>query len=259
MSEVSYRPIIEDMTWSYSRIKAYSDCPYAFFLKYISKADDTEKFYGGYGSYIHNLIDRFYKGELKQEELETEFLLGFESSVRGIRPKGNTVLKYIKSGMDYFRDFTPLELNVIGTEKRIKFKVGDLSFVGYIDLLGEKDGELYIVDHKSRDLKPRSGKTPPTAKDKELDDMLRQLYLYSLAVKKEYGKFPKALCFNCFRTGTFIEEPFENEALEKAVAWVIKSVEDIKNEEDWLPKPHWFYCKYICAVSCSCLYFEQMN
>lgn len=60
MGEVSYLPLIEDMVWSYSRIESFNDCPYRFFLKYISKCKETDKFYASYSttvSYTHILDD----------------------------------------------------------------------------------------------------------------------------------------------------------------------------------------------------------
>lgn len=35
MGEISYRPLIEAMTWSYSRLEIFDDCPYRWFLTYI--------------------------------------------------------------------------------------------------------------------------------------------------------------------------------------------------------------------------------
>lgn len=78
-----------------------------------------------------------------------------------------------------------------------------------LDFLGESEaGELVLVDNKSRDLKPRSNRKRPTAKDTELDDMLRQLYLYSIPVFESFGRYPDWLCFNYFRSGVFIKERF---------------------------------------------------
>lgn len=254
MGEVSYLPLIEDMVWSYSRIESYDDCPYRFFLKYISKCTDTDKFYATYGSFMHKLIEKYYKGELSKDEMLTEFLTGFSSNVKGVRPPENTVQKYIKCGAEYLRSFQPFKYKMIDVEKRVDFDIDGLRFIGYIDYLGEDCGEYYIVDNKSRDLKPRSNRTKPTAKDRELDSMLKQLYIYSAAVKQEYGKFPKALCFNCFRTGVFIEEPFREDAYVEAINWAKNKVEEIKATDDFYPNREFFSCYYICGVSDDCIY-----
>lgn len=254
MGEVSYLPLIEDMVWSYSRIESFNDCPYRFFLKYISKCEDADKFYASYGSFMHKLIENYYKGILSKDEMLTEFLTGFSSNVKGTRPQESTVQKYIKCGVEYLAGFQPFKYPMIDVEKRVEFDIDGLKFIGYIDYLGEENGEYYIIDNKSRDLKPRSNREKPTVKDKELDSMLRQLYIYSAAVKQEYGKFPKALCFNCFKSGVFIEEPFRKEAYNEAIEWVKRSVADIKSTDDFYPNREFFSCYYICGVSDDCIY-----
>lgn len=47
MGEVNYKPIIQDMTWSYSRIKSFNDCPYRWFLKYIHPHQLIRSVFGG--------------------------------------------------------------------------------------------------------------------------------------------------------------------------------------------------------------------
>lgn len=257
MGEVSYLPLIEDMVWSYSRIESFNDCPYRFFLKYISKCKDADKFYASYGSFMHKLIENYYRGILSKDEMLTEFLTGFSKNVKGTRPQESTVQKYIRCGVEYLKGFQPFKYPMVEVEKRVEFEIEGLKFVGYIDYLGEENGEYYIIDNKSRDLKPRSNREKPTVKDKELDSMLKQLYIYSAAVKQEYGKFPKALCFNCFKSGVFIEEPFREEAYNEAISWVKRSVADIKLTDDFYPNREFFSCFYICGVSDDCVY-DQM-
>ena len=256
MGEVSYRPLIDEMVWSYSRLESFDDCPYRWFLKYIKHCKETDQFYATYGSFMHKLIEQYYRGELTKDEMLTRFLIDFKKEVRGLRPKQGTVEKYIECGRDYLASFQPFRFNMLDVEKRVEFDVDGLPFVGFIDYLGEENGEYVIVDNKSRDLKPRSKRAKPTVKDQELDTMLRQLYIYSAAVKQEFGKFPKLLCFNCFRTGVFIEEPFNEDAYNEAIAWAKKQVEYIKDEEDFTPYLDYFSCRFICGVNNDCDYYE---
>lgn len=257
IGDISYRPLIEDMVWSYSRIECFNDCPYRWFLKYIRQYKETPQFYSSYGSFMHKLLEGFYKGELTKEEMLTKFLFDFSDEVQGIRPQESTVKKYITSGIEYLKGFEPLPYNVLGIEKKVEFEINGIPLVGFIDYLGEKDGEIYIVDNKSRDLKPRSNRKQPTANDKEIDEMLRQLYIYSAAIKQEYGKFPKSLCFNCFRSGVFIEEPFKEEAYNEAIAWAERTIEDIKDTDDFYPNIEFFNCLYICGFKDDCCYWEM--
>lgn len=257
MSEMIYRPLIEDMTWSYSRIKCFEDCPYRFYLKYISGCKEAPQFYASYGSFMHKLIEEFYKGIITKEEMLTKFLFGFQENVIGRRPQQSTVEKYIQLGIEYLKGFTPFPYNMVAVEKKVEFELGGKKFIGFIDYLGKKDGEYYIVDNKSRELKPRSGRKKPTVKDQELDEMLKQLYLYAAAIKQEYGKFPKALCFNCFKNRVFIEEPFSEKKFSETVEWFLKTIDNIADENEFLPYLDFFSCNYICGVNNDCCYYEM--
>lgn len=254
MGDVSYRPLIEDMTWSYSRLTSFENCPYAWYMRYILEEKEEPTFYASYGSFIHRLLARYYSGELKKEEMPTAFLLGFSSEVQGERPPQSTVVKYIGAGRDYMEKFEPFRFETRGVEEEIHFDVNGADFVAFVDYIGERDGKLAIIDHKSRDLKPRSTRKTPTVKDQELDAMLRQLYLYAHAVKQKYGEFPSLLCFNCFKNGQLIEEPFRQDAYEETLDWVGKTIETIASEEDFHPYIDYFQCRYLCGFRHECCY-----
>ena len=186
----------------------------------------------------------------------TKFLFDFQTEVKGERPKASPVSKYIQCGVEYLRGFSPFPYKMVDVERKVEFEIGGKKFIGFIDYLGEKDGEYYIIDNKSRELKPRSKRTKPTVKDQELDEMLKQLYLYAAAVKQEYGKFPKALCFNCFKNGVFIEEPFSEKVFSETIEWFLKTIDNIADENDFLPYLDYFSCKNICGVKNECCYYE---
>lgn len=76
MGEISYEPLIRDMTWSYSRIKAFDDCPYRWYLKYIRypKVRGKDMFFANYGKFVHELLASFYSGEKTAVQVEAEYL-----------------------------------------------------------------------------------------------------------------------------------------------------------------------------------------
>ena len=112
------------------------------------------------------------------------------------------------------------------------------------------------IYNKSRDLKPRSSRKTPTLKDAELDEMLKQLYIYSVAVYQHYGKYPKYLCFNCFKSGVFIKEPFDINRLEEIVSEFLNKIAIIESSEDFYPRVDYFYCNNLCGFSKSCVYSQ---
>lgn len=245
---------IDGMQWSYSRISAFEDCPYRWFMRYLDGIEYKDMFYASYGTFIHKIIDGFYKGEYSQDELASVFISKFKDEVKGYRPKTSTVQKYLEAGIDYFRNFKPFPFKVVATELEIEYEICGIPFIGYIDYLGEEDGNLIIVDNKSRDLKPRSKRKKPTKHDEELDKYLVQLYLYSAGVEQRYGKTPKYLCFNCFKSQTFIKEPFLEEKYEEAKKWAVDNIEKIRAEEAFPPNPDFFKCRWICGMSGECDY-----
>ncbi len=258
MGEVNYRPLIEDMVWSFSRVESYEDCPYRWYLKYIRKCPDRDKFYSSYGTFMHKLIEKYYNKEITKSQMVTTFLRDFKKEVKGFRPKASTLEKFINGAVEYLTNFEPFPYEMIAVEKKVEFDLNGKKFIGYIDFLGkDTDGNIVIIDNKSRDLKPRSGRAKPTLRDKELDEILRQLYIYAVAIEKEYGKLPTKLCINCFRTGVFIEEKFNTEAFEEAKQWVEDTIQNIMDDSDFDPKPNVFGCFWICGMSDNCEYEQS--
>lgn len=256
---ISYKPLIQDFVWSYSRIEAFKSCKWKFFLRYIREWNEEEMFYSSYGSFMHKIIEGFYNGELTKDEMLTEFLLRYSDEVKGTRPANIKSSSYIEKGVEYLKGFQPFPFNMVAVEKKIDFNIDGIPFTGIIDYLGEKDGDFYIVDNKSRDLKPRSKRAKPTIKDKELDEMLRQLYIYAVAVEQEYGKLPKALCFNCFKNRQFIIEPFDPKRYEEAKLWVTESVKEIEENLIWDDEDYdYFKCNYLCGLHNKCeIYLDE--
>ena len=257
MGDIIYKPLIEDMTFSHSRLKSYLACPYGWKLQYIDECAENSQFYSSYGNLMHDILAKYFKGEILRSEMPVEFLARFSTDVRGLRPSAGIVEKYIDAGLSYLKEFSELDLNIIAVEQEVSFNIGEIKMTGFIDLIGEKDGNLYCIDHKSHDLKPRSGRLKPTVKDIELDEYLQQLYLYSKAIKDIYGNFPKELWFNCYRTNTLIKEQFDLKKYEKTLQWVTETVEKIKNDTDFEANYDYFCCRWICGQQLNCEVFEE--
>ena len=258
MCEMIFKPLIMGMTWSYSRIKTFYDCPYRFFLKYIHGLKENDMFYASYGSYMHKLIERYISGKITREEMKIEYILNFSTEVKGGRPSEKILQSYFRAGLNYIENFSEFSFNILEVEKKHSFKINDKNFTGVLDILGLEDNNFLIVDNKSRNLKPRSLKKSPTAYDKELDSMLTQLYLYSVPIEQEYGKLPSELCFNCFRNNTLIREKFNVYKYEDSKAWAVNSIREIENTERFSPHIDYFKCKYICGLNSECEYYSTV-
>lgn len=245
--------IIDEMVWSYSRITTYETCPYRFFLTYILKLDKKRLFFSDYGSFIHSIIEKHLTGELKKSELDKYYLSEFQNNVVGRAPNLSIFKNYFQQGLLYMKNFTFPYSNVLEVEKEISFNIKGKPFVGFIDAVA-KDTGIVVVDNKSRDLKQRSTRKKPTKSDEELDKYLRQLYFYCIGILNEYKELPEKLCFNCFRSGTVITEPFVQEKFEDAQNWALEMIDTIRNTTEWTPNVDYFVCNHLCDMCHHCEY-----
>lgn len=259
MAESSLKETIEQMTWSFSRVKAFEDCPYRWYLRYIHKLPAKELFFSSYGSFMHRLLELYCSGKRTPAQLKTMYLSGFRENITGRAPNIKVFESYFKSGLNYLESLEPFPFEVISTEEKVDFELDGHKFTGFIDIVGQDDGGKIIADHKSRTLKPRSVRAKPTKSDLELDDYLRQLYIYAAALEQKYGEKPDFLCFNCFRTNTFIKEPFIPEAYDGAKKWLTNSIDVIANTEEFSPNIEYFKCNFLCDMQDHCEYFELMR
>ena len=246
------------MTWSYSRIVQFEKCKYGWFLNYIEESEKENLFFSDYGSFVHDIIRQFLCGELKKKDLYDYYLLNFRGFVKGIPPSTKIYTDYFQKGLSYFKDFSYPYSDIVSVENRVRFDVGGIPFVGFIDAVVRNGKDLVVVDNKSRDLSPRSNRKKPTKSDELLDEYLKQLYLYSIAVKNIYGEYPKRLEFNCFKSGIWISETFKESVLESVKQWAIDTIKEIEQNDKWTASPEFFKCKYLCDVRNDCEFFGML-
>lgn len=253
MGDIIYKPIIENMRWSYSRITTFSDCPFEWFLKYIEHNDDDKKYYASYGTAMHRTIDSVMSGKSDINNMEFDYLNNYLECISGCeKPEDKIVQSYLRDAMNYTGSFSGFPCEILQTEERIEFDYGGKSFVAIVDAVGKSDDGLYIIDHKSKSLKQRSKRSAPTKNDKEIDRILRQLYLYSAAIEKRYGKLPDWLCINAFRSGEFIKEPFHKDVFDRTMEELLQQIEYIENVESFPCRDEYFKCRWLCPVSRAC-------
>lgn len=256
---MKYSNIISDFIWSYSRVQSFFSCRYQFFLKYIKGLRERPMFFSDYGGFVHQIMEQYLQGELDEQDLSLYYLTHFREAVGGQAPNKNIFQKYFEDGLRYLSNPQFPYPTPLAVESRFSFSADGLPFVGIVDCLAEDSGQLILLDHKSRSLKPRSGRAKPTKADLELDEYLRQLYLYAIPVRERYGRFPDRLAFNCFRTGTLIQEPFQPERVEEVKAWAKGAVNTITENEDWSPDLDFWKCRYLCGLHDQCEYFQANN
>ena len=241
---------------------AFDDCKYKWYLKYLYGVSESEKFFSEYGSLMHRLLENYLNNNMKTSTLIVLYSMEFNALTWEGCPSQKIRASYFKKGFDFLMMLSKTpdylkQFEVIGVEQKAKFEVDGYKFVGFIDVVGKDDDGYIIMDHKSKDLKPRSKRKGPTKTDLELDDYLRQLYLYSTWVKDKYGEFPKKLMFNCFKEGKIICEEFNYEKYLEAIEWYIETIHSIEREENFYPSIDYFRCHNLCGCNEDCEYFDM--
>ena len=250
MSEFGF--IIDTMRWSFSRLLSYHDCAFGWSMQYIDCESGENNFFGQYGKFMHEILEKYAKGELNLFELPDYFEENFEEEITCSAPynKYSDIREsYYNKGLDYLNnlDFILDEYEILGIEKEVKFRICNYDFIGYVDLLlRDKKGRIIILDHKSANVKfLKSGKISKTDLA-NVENFKRQLYLYSIAIHNEYGVFPSILRWNLFNNQQTLDVKFNYKKYKKALIWAYKTIKLIEEDTLWLPNPSYYRCFNLC-------------
>ena len=208
---------------------------------------------------MHSIMQQYLTGVLTKNELVPYYLTHFLTEITGKAPTQKIYQSYLEQGRQYLKTLSFSARKILKVEDEMHFEFAGHPFTGFLDLMSEdEDGKLYITDHKSRALKPRSNRSKPTQSDVELDKYLRQLYIYAHAVHALYGRYPDYLEFNCFRTNTWICEPFSIERMQEVEEWARDLIDRITSESKWNAHLEFWFCKHLCDVAEECEYEDLL-
>lgn len=208
---------------------------------------------------MHSIMQQYLTGVLTKNELVPYYLTHFLTEITGKAPTQKIYQSYLEQGRQYLKTLSFPARKILKVEDEMHFEFAGHPFTGFLDLMSEdEDGKLYITDHKSRALKPRSNRSKPTQSDVELDKYLRQLYIYAHAVHSLYGRYPDYLEFNCFRTNTWICEPFSIERMQEVEEWARDLIDRITSESKWNANLEFWFCKHLCDVAEECEYEDLL-
>lgn len=227
----------------------------AFKLQYIDKVPQDGNYFSDYGTWAHQLLEQYAKNNIPCFALAEAYQEGYDEAVSHRPPpfpKGMAE-KYYEAGLRYFETFDGFgdewEIAVIdekpAVECRFEIDIGGYPFVGVADLVlkHKETGEIMVVDHKSKS---------KNSMDKEIGVYRRQLYVYAEFIRQKLGVFPSILRFNMFKEGYFIDEPFDIEAHNETMDWIVDTIESILLESEWKVSKSSYFCKFICSVLDDC-------
>ena len=148
------------LSFSYSKMTLYKECPQKYKFRYILKIPEKPKYYFAFGTALHKVMEYLYSS-LKPPFPPLETVLAFfktdwESSTyeeKGYPSKlkeQEGYLEGVKIIEAYYKKHLKDELSPLATEFRTTVDIDGLSVIGIvdrIDYLGE--GKVSIVDYKT--------------------------------------------------------------------------------------------------------------
>lgn len=247
--------------YSYSRLSTFEQCPLKFKFRYIDKIiPEIEKSFEAHlGKAVHSCLEWLYtqvqQGQTPSvEELVIQYSKNWEEdySPNMIHNGTLTPQDYFNKGIQflttYYTQHHPFDENTLEIEKEIIIELGERGehkILGFIDRLtyNIQTGEYEIHDYKTAN-------TMPTKEKLEKD---KQLALYSLAVKNQFGKDKEVkMIWHFLAYNTRVSLKKTNEQLEDLQKETINLIKKIETTKEFSPckSPLCSWCEYkpICPA-----------
>ena len=123
---MSYKKLLNDMTWSFSRLHVWEKCPYAFYLKYIEKRDGESNYYASNGKCIHEVFESLLKGKITLNECTQVYADRYELICE--ETKQSIMDSTYEKCMDYLCTIDGInseKYEIIGVELKVNFTIGE--------------------------------------------------------------------------------------------------------------------------------------
>ncbi len=249
-----------DMTkqvFSVSQLKTYQSCPKKYLFQYIFKIPSISKHYFDFGTSIHevleNLADTINKDSKKEEIFIEGMKLLHKFWISNGYESAEQEKEYFEKGITSLNNFIETQMNliknepnrkIIEKEKTFTIQIEGRKIYGIIDRIDIiKNNEYEILDYK----------TSNSCETKFQLNKSIQLYVYSMALKDLYGKYPKkmGLWYLIHNKIDMIE--FKEENLNKVKTEILNLIKDIEKHK-FKPNPSKFNCNFcdykdICSNS----------
>lgn len=253
---MKYAEKLKEMHFSYSSVTTFQQCKYAFFLTYVAKKERGNNAFGEYGTFMHSILEKFFKEELLAFELPEYYARNYYSAVTKSFPKFMKFAddEYFDKGLRFFTqfDFDISDYDVLVIEEPVKTEDNGINLVVKPDLVlkEKKTGKMILVDFKTANAY-KNGKLD----SKKVKDYLVQFYLYCYYLSKVKGIEIDEIDIWFITNGTIEKIPFDRAEADKVSRWFTESVSAILNEEKWKPNNESsFFCNELCSVSKWCKY-----
>lgn len=247
----AYKDKLDTITFSFSSLSQFDKCPYAFALNKIMDIKGDGNAHSQIGSFGHELFEQLYKKEITKQEALEKCVDDFDINVTYEISEASYDRKYfaLSEAIENFDETVFDKYEILGVEKQMFWNVGKYRMVGVADLIlkDKKTGDVLLVDHKSASHFLKKNGTPLKNMEDSYELYKKQMYLYAYAMKETMGILPNKIVWNHFLDGgkqTVID--FNEEDMNKAIAWALDTIERIYATEDFTAEYSYMMCSTLC-------------
>ena len=243
------------MRWSFSSANSFENCHGGFKLTYIDAEERIGNAFSDYGSFVHLILEKYFKDELKLNELADFYQNNYNNYMFNnfpTYPEGMGA-NYFTSGKNFFEkfNFDKSLYDIIFIEDYINAKFNNILLTVKPDLiLKEKStGKYILIDYKTAKLK--TGK----AYKEQISEYKRQFLLYSYFLWTEKNIEIKQLKIWFIRDNKEITIDVDVAETMETMDWFETTIRHIKNEKEWKfnnSKENSYFCNNLCGVRNSC-------
>lgn len=250
-----YDFILDSLNFSYSGVSTYETCPYSFYLTYIEAAERGNNFFGEFGTFCHDLLEKYFKGELESFEFGKYYEENYFKTVVSPPPPfiKDAVQNYYDKGFEFFSnfDFDKSDYEILLAEEYVKTEFENINITVKPDLiLKDKDGKVILVDFKTANAY-KNGKLDKS----KMKGYLRQFYLYTYFLNKVKNIKIDEIHVWFITVGKTEIIKCDDDEMNSIVKWFVDSVRSIyKDGEFKANTSNPFFCNFLCSVSNSCQY-----
>ena len=244
--------------FSFSSVNTYLTCPQSFKLTYLDKVHRGSSFWGEYGSFCHDILQKYFEGNLDIFELADYYKKNYYENVKTSPPPfiKNIHEDYYEKGLSFFEefDFPKEKYEIINVEEFVRGNYENIGFVMKPDLIliDKTTTSVVLLDYKTADLWKKG-----VFNKKKMQEYKVQMNLYIYFLRKTKGLQINKVILWFLRNNKFEEWDYNAEDEAAALEWFINVAREITLNTDWHPnndKKNAFFCQHLCSVSSSCEY-----
>lgn len=151
--------------WSYSNVSSLDNCTWEYYLSRVLGKKGIQNIYSECGGLSHDILENFYNGEIKYEDMLDKFEADFLAIEMGdfrFHADNETNEKrkavYRANLIHFFKNHVPVKSKVLN-EKCVWIDLDGHVFIGYVDAIHkDEEGSYVITDYKTSSINEYKGK-----------------------------------------------------------------------------------------------------